>query len=1329
MVSAVKRENTQIEKVIATTPSQVEIWLACKIGGKDANKAYNESVSVRLNGRLNVKVLQEAFLMVLKRHDGMRSVVSPNGKSFLIFTNYSLPIRMRDVSGLGSEEKANYLKLHAEQTGTYHFNLTQGPLYVLDLIKLDEESHLLTFTGHHIVFDGWSLGVMLEELSVFYSGLVVGETPELPKPDRFGEYAQEFFNLTRKSNYKVTRDFWKAYLCNPVPDFVLPSDNVGQAVRTYNAKRYEQWVSKQVMDRSKAVAAKLGASLNLTLLAVFEIFLSDWTGSNDTIVGLPVAGQLNLNKQRLIGHCVNLLPLRSYVNPNESFVEYLQKRKEDYFLALEYSLISFGEMIKEIPLTRNPSRIPLVPVTFNIDTGMGDGVEFSGLKHELISNPKSFSNFEIVLNLFEASEGHSFEWTFNTALFSESTIEKASANYSKMIEAFLDNPNEKIEVILNSLSTPIEKNDTAISGFVSLGELLQKKMAAGGEKLAVVSAGQEYNLSELNAKVKSIATLLLSKGAGPGKIVGVHLERTVDLVASALAVIQIGACYMPIDSEYPEERVKFMLEDVDVLVFLTDNEDYAWDKLSSKKIILNNLVYENHTPHFLATAAKPQDPLFIVYTSGSTGTPKGVALSQQNLSDFLLHFKYAPGYNESDRVLGLSSISFDMSFMELVLPFVYGASLHLFDRFERRDSREIVKTLNKGSITKLYATPSHLKSILEYGLSTNLKGLTIISAGEPLQHSLAQSLMMHSGKVYNIYGPTETTIFSNIKEITEDTQEITIGRPVKGTTILLVNDQGKLITKAGELGEVYIGGKGVALGYLNRDLLNQERFIQSSPGGKPGRFYRSGDLAVWTEQGELICKGRMDQQVKIRGQRVELCEIENRIATDAAVEHVIVEKVIAENGQDELVALLSFKNGKKVSLDSEKWVADCKAKLVNTLPVFMIPSRFVLVEDFELNQNGKVDRKLARKFVESTCVKSITPVSSQTPEHNPLALEVWNLWKEYMNVSQDQMDSDFFHLGGHSLMAVDLISAIEKKFGINLPLSILFEHPTINSLSLEISKRTSVKEQKEVESSILVKFKEGDPEKVLFFIHGVGLNPIEIKTLNEFMDEDQTIWGLQSPSIMSNKTTPLDNIEEIARLYISELKKLGYSGNYKLLGNSFGGQIAFEMTKQLLQAGEEVKFLGMIDTVASIKPERITSIIGGAGLFMQKLLFEIDFLFDEPRYYFNYRLGYLKEKMKKMKSDPNSSQARGLKARIAHIENVNMKAWETYKHEFVDTTITLFLAEKKTFFVSDFKTFGWSDFAKQVKTIYMPGDHATMLKPPYGERFSKALQDILNSSN
>ncbi|REG76918.1 non-ribosomal peptide synthetase [Algoriphagus antarcticus] len=1320
------QEIPEIEKVIPITPAQMEIWLACKIGGREANKAYNESVALRLSGDLSVKYLQNAFLQVIERHEGMRSVVSPNGRSLIVFSSFSLPIRMRDISEVGEKEKDVVLKKHLEQRGSYHFNLVQGPLYVMDLIKLEEKSYLLTFTGHHLIFDGWSLGVMLEELAVIYSSLIEGRDPKLPKADGLGDYAKEFFNLTRKSSYKETKDFWKNYLSNPVPRLDLPIDKERTKIRTYNSDVHRKFIEVETLKKVKVESAKLNSSLNLTLLAIFELFISDWTKQNDIIVGLPVAGQIGFNKHRLIGHCVSLLPLRSRIDKNQTFSEYLKIRKSDYNNTLEHSLISFGDMIQNIPLTRDPSRISLVPVTFNIDTGMEEGLEFTGLEHNLMANPKSFSNFELILNLFKSANGYVLDFTYNSNLFNKSTIITAADKYFKMIDLFLDHREKKISEIFNLFSSKSEVTQVPIIEFQSLGELIKVQLSSREDKVAVQIGSEEFTYKQLNTLVNAIAVHLIFRGAGPGKVVGVHMERGINLIAGALAVIRIGACYMPIDTEFPEERVKYMLDDADVKVFITENDTYSWGDLNAKKLKVDHEVLQKPTPDFVSKFPKPDDPIFIVYTSGSTGNPKGVVLTQLNLVDFLKHFKIAPGINEQDRVMGLTSISFDMSFLELILPFVFGASLYLLDKYERRDPREIVKVVKSAQITKLFATPSHLKSIVNYGLTDRHDKLTIISAGEPLQLSLARKLVQASSKVFNIYGPTETTIFSTIKEITADTQVITIGKPVEGTSIVLVDDSGRLVNCLGKAGEVYIGGKGIGQGYLNNKKLTEEKFITGFQEGFPGVYYKTGDLAIWTSEGELDCKGRVDHQVKIRGQRIELGEVESAISQDKNVLHVLLEKQISEDGSDILVAFVAFKKTEGRAIDFSMWINSCKTKLSSTLPSFMVPAQFYIVENFQINQNGKIERTAEKIIIHNNSdeIKD-KKIPTSTVSDSDVKKGIKELWGKVLNTTNPNLDSDFFQEGGHSLLAVDLISQIEKKFSLTLPLSLLFEYTTINTIANYITQLLSSK----AVDNMMVKIKEGNSKKVLFFIHGVGLNPLEIKTLNNHMDEDQTIWGLQSPAIMNNGIAPIDNIEDIAKLYINKIKDVGFNGPYSLLGNSFGGQIAFEMAKQLIESGAQVSFLGMIDTIASLKEDHPKGLIDKLHYFAKKLVFDIKFMFDDPIYYLLYRREYMREKFDNYNNHSLDNASSSLKERIKIIEDINMLAWRNYSHKHIDASITLFLAKKKTFFVHDFVTFGWSPYVNNVEVVYMPGEHANMLKPPNGVEFSKVLQNILNKSN
>ena len=1317
-----------IEKVIQTTASQMEIWLACKIGGKEANMAYNESVSLRLKGELSVDSLKKAFLELIQRHEGMRSIISPNGKNLLVFSSYELPIRFRDISYLKAEEKDCFFSKHAKEMGHYHFNLSQGPLYVLELIKIEDQLHEISFTGHHIIFDGWSIGLMLEELSELYSRDLKGEEFFLPEPDLLSDYSAELINRSRKFEHKETKKYWKNYLKDPVPDFSLPISKERPLHRSYASDVVRLSLPLETVNAIKKTSSEEKASLNLVILSIFEIFLSQWSGEQEVVVGMPVSGQLGLNKTRLIGHCVHLLPLRSKVNTDLSYSSYLKDRKNNYNQALDFQFLSFGNMIQDLPIKRDPSKVPLIPVTFNIDLDLDEKVDFIGLEHRLSFNPKSFANFEIILNLYGNADEFMFEWTYNKGLFDRDFIQFAAENFVTYLKAFTENREQSIEGVIKLVeSTSPKQKESEIDflwdkmDFVPFGNHFYNSFDLYSEKVALFLKEKNFTYQEVGDKVKNIAAYLQQKGVKSGDIIGINLERDEKLIFLSLAVISLGAGILPIDSEFPEERVKFMLEDADVKYFVSSNKYVNWENLTSRLLDLP-VDYQNQQTVSLKEI-DPQNPALIIYTSGSTGKPKGVELTHENLFYFTQQVILEPGLSSSDKVLGITSISFDMAWLEVILPFSFGASLYLLDRYERRDQREVFNALKDQGITKMYITPSHLKSLVQYMGEPRLEGLTIISAGEPLSINLAKSILKIADHGFNIYGPSETTIYATIKKLDAEAQEITIGKPVKNCSIVLVDEKGQMITGPGKIGEIWIGGSCVAKGYLNRESLTKEKFIQSPFKGYSGVFYKSGDLGIWNDKGEILCRGRIDHQVKIRGQRLELGEIENAISQDQRVKNAVVLKTLDGEGEGVLVAHVSFLDGKMERGKFNIWVNSCKSRLTKSLAAFMIPVEFFQHESFVLNSNGKIDRKLLAHYREVPFESEFKADYAESIETVSPLTHVKKVWEQVLKKQLHYTNEDFFQIGGHSLLAVELLSKLENQFKIDLPLSTLFEYPTIETLTSYILQEQ--KEEGKGASKCLVKIKEGDPSKVLLFIHGVGLNPLEIKTLVENLDEDQTIWGLQSPAIEDSSIAPLDTIEGIAQVYIEQIRIAGLKGPFHLMGNSLGGLIAFEMAKQLIKMGEKVQFLGMIDTIAYVTDKKSENVIQRVFQFFKRFIYELKFIVRDPAFYLSYRKKYLLEKRDNWRASKQKEV--DLFSRIKEIEQVNKVAWRQYVHEPVHVKITLFLAERRTFYVEDFKTFGWTPFADEIEVIRMPGEHANMLKPPHGAEFTKALQGILNS--
>ena len=1318
-----------ISKVIPSTPSQMEIWLQCHLGGKEANMAYNESNSIRLLGDLKLNYLKDAFQTVISRHEAMRALFTPDGKKIIIFSSYEVPIRFRDISEYADDKKKQFLKKHSKDTGLYEFDLVRGPLYVLEVIKINRFEHMLTFTGHHLIFDGWSMALFAEEISTAYGQLCAGKAIELPKAHRLSDYVLKNHRQLNSKEFEKSRKFWLEKLSNPVPFLELPVDFKRPAIRNLKAGRVEYKAPTNMMLKAKRFANTNHVSLNVLLLSIYELFLSQWIGSNDVVLGMPRAGQPLLGCSQMIGHSVHLLPIRAKVDLELTFEEYLVQRRKEFVDVLDHGMVSFGELIQSLHIKRDPSRIPLLPLTFNIEIGLEQGISFADLRCRLISNPKAYGNFEVLLNLFGSLKSTTFEWTYNESLFKESTIYDAAVKYSLLIEKILEQPSQKLtfikdlfeEVDISELLDLVNVDSPEAASSVPQVILdFQETAAIYAEKAAVITNGTSISYTELNQQSNQLALLLREKGVQPGDFVGVYLERSNETIVSILGILKAGAAYLPIDVEIPDDRVIYMLKDSGSKYFITDQSAFEHHVLSEKRLVFEALKSEFHkfSPTNDPVKTHLESPMYIIYTSGSTGNPKGVLLTHKNVDYFCNEAIKDLNFKSKDVIASVTSVSFDVATLELLVPYKYGSTVYMLDKFQRKDPKEILKFLATKGITKMFATPTHWQMLVNSGWDTEMPLLSVLSAGEPLKKSLVDQLSTLSKEIFNLYGPSETTVFSTLKKVDPSESQVTIGKEVPGTKIYFVDQSGNLVTKPDTSGEIWIGGDAVGKSYLGLPELSAEKFIANPFEQFPRRLYKTGDLGYRLANGEIHCEGRIDHQVKIRGHRIELGEIEQRILKFAEVVNAVV---ATDQHQDftNLVAFIIVRPELRQELNLNDFAQDLKQRLAIGLPEYMVPAEFRFVKEFQLTTSGKIDRKQLFTHQEHSQVISLADAKGSEPEGlSKVESGIYAIWKEVLGAAQIDLDADFFLIGGHSLLGVQLISAVEKQFQISLSLLTLFQYPTVRSFAAFIAQETFT-----TGSDSLVLIKHGSPHKVLCFVHGVGLNPIEINTLIKNMDEDQTIWGLQSPAVSGN-ADPFLSIPEMAKHYIQELDTNGIKQPYNLIGNSIGGLIVFEMAKQLLAANREVGFISMIDTIGQFHQDHSPSMGAKIHNFFRRLKFETQFVADDLPYYLKHRKRNLQEKWRNFKG--RGSQENDLSTRIREIEVINEKAWFNYEIESVDVDITLFLAQKKTFFVKDFETLGWRKYTRKVERYTMPGEHANMLKPPYGSEFTKVLQQKLN---
>ena len=1330
-----------IVRLAPTTEPQVEIWTACLLGGDDANRAFNESVSLRLIGVLDKPALERAWRALVDRHEMLRSAFSADGTRFFVFRDVPANLVRLDCSDKTDVEKEQAVADYARQETLFVFDLLHGPLVRIGLITLSDTVHHLTITAHHIVCDGWSLGILMQDLSALYSAYAQQITPALPDAPLFSEHAANQRLFTESAEYRQTEQFWIEQYRQPAPVLNLPTDFPRPAHRTYKSDRRDYAIDEALVLAVKAMGVKVGCSFVTTLMAAFEVLLHRLTGQKDLVLGLPAAGQSATGNYRLVGHCVNLLPLRSFPTRDLGFLDFLKQRREAVLDAFEHQELTFGSLLKKITVQRDASRVALVPVIFNVDMGLADDVLFHGLQYTFISNPRQYEAVDLFLNAGGSEKALTLEWSYNTQLFRETTIDRMMAEFERLLRAVVANPAIRLDQIplvdgREQITQLADWNNTQADypRNTPLHQLLTQTASQYPTKTALIVNHERMSFRELDETASRVAHHLHRSGIGVGDVVGVMLDRSPDLLVALIAVLKAGAAYVPIDPDYPHDRIAFMLTDSAARLLIT-SERYA-GRLAhgTPEVLIGNaltesVAYPAHAPDSLVAG---HDLSYVLYTSGSTGQPKGVMIEHRSLVNLLYSVIDRPGITSDDVLLGVTTVSFDIASLELFLPLLIGATLVLADAQTAKDGRALLERLTDRrtadeSITIIQATPATYKMLLAAGWQEQLP-LKILCAGEPMSNDLARQLIPRCGSLWNMYGPTETTIYSTGTRITNPDERITIGRPIRNTQVYIVNEQLNPLP-VGVVGEIYLAGDGVARGYWNRVELTAERFVRNPFCTEPGLMYRTGDLGSFTETGAIHCLGRVDEQVKIRGYRIELGEIENTLCRIDDIGEAVVTAREDRPGDQRLVAYVvpdsrQLNGHAPVPIALPDQIRRWKRLAGATLPDYMIPADFVVLSALPLTPNGKIDRK---------ALPTPTPVTPADEQRSPMPENkeetlLLVIWTDILGRASISVEDDFFELGGHSLIAVQVMTRLEKETGRRLPLSTLFEYPTVRQLA------SLLRADKPVTAfRSLVPIRPQGSKVPVYIIHGIGLNLLYFKSLVAYMDTEQPIYGLQARGL-DGTDEPLDKMESIAACYIAEVLVQNPVGPYAIAGYSFGGYVALEMARQLKAMGKEVKMLAMFDTNAeeSTHHYSLTHKLGRkAARQLPKLAWVMRSLVKEPSATLRYQQRFVEGRVKSLFKLAGQEPTSNTEAGPDHMERIMEKheiAYQNYRLKPYNGTIDLFKARVRHYFVDDPSSLGWEKYAlKGVRVHDVPGDHREMLLPPNDQYFAQTLQWALDN--
>ncbi|TWU34946.1 non-ribosomal peptide synthetase [Novipirellula artificiosorum] len=1318
------RNDTQRKKKLTRFPlteAQLEIWVTSQMGDK-ASCSYNEPFFVRFRGSLDADRLCDAIQTVVSRHGELHVRFDTHGSYQESRPPQPIAIDRQDLRHDSSQQREQALAATAKHFGSSPFDLSAGPLIRLQLVTVKNDEHLLFFSAHHLVSDGWSTNLMLGEIAEVYTATLEERPPELPEAAEFCDYVAR--EASEQASVDVAVSYWKDQFRDLPEPLELPSDRPRPAIKSFAGSTFIHRFSPDVYQATKKVAAENKVTLFSITLSALNVLLARLSGQQDIVVTIPTAGQLAAENPCLVGHCVNLLPIRSQISFRDSFETLVASTQTRVLDAYDHQECTLGRIVRELRVPRDASRLALTEINFNLDRD-GEGLEFPELEVEVSQTVKTTSTFDLFFNLNETKQGLELYLDYNSDLYEEETIRRWVGHYETLLRGIADHPTQalgdlpilneqerkQILVDWNATSAPYPEQ-------CRVEELFEKQVKITPTRVAAIFDNETLTYAELDGRANNLAQSILDHGLTPEEPVGLCIERSLDMVVAVLAILKAGGCFTPIDPDFPDDRIRLMIADSGIRLLVSQPE--LLSRFGSAPLATlcveagNTLAKKPGTVKLTASQTA-----YTIYTSGSTGQPKGVQLTHRNLVNLLTSISRDPGFTDQDTMLAVTTLSFDIAMAELFLPLVNGGKLVIANQDAATDGDQLLRLLRDCQPTFMQPTPATWKMLLHAGWSGS-EGLKIISTGEELPRDLAKKLIGKGAGLWNLYGPSETTIWSTRCRIEDADLPISIGRPIANTqAYILDHDQNPV--PIGIPGELHLGGAGLAKGYLNRPELTNDRFIPNPFSDDPAeRLYRTGDLTKFRPTGEIDCLGRIDNQIKLRGYRIELEEIESLLADNPAIlEGVVVPKEFGVDDQ-RLVAYVIVRAGQKLDPNA------VKAVLRSKLPDYMIPSFVVPRSQLPLTPNGKVDRRaLATEPVAELSVEHHSDDKPLEPARNDVEVFLVKLWEKLLTIHPIGVHDNFFDLGGHSLLALRMIAEVERVYGVRLPLASLLQAPTIRALA------ESAQDGWKPNWDSLVPIQDGnDKLPPLFFIHAAHGNVLLYRELAIRLGKERPIYGLQARGL-NGEAEVHTTVQEMATDYLKEIRKVQPQGPYHLGGYCLGGTIAYEISQQLSKEGEAIDLLALFDTTSQQFKETLWT---SSYRRIQNIGFHAANLVRRgPRGAYPFVLGKLVE----LRSRFSRRWAVGV-TKLAHatrirkkpplqlLEKINDQANDRYVHQPYSGRVTIF-KPRKAYSGYDDPTLGWGNgLVQDLDVVELDVYPAGMLMEPYVEELAIEIQRRLS---
>lgn len=1142
---------------------QQRLWFLHQM--EPLNAAYNMPLAFRLSGQLDMNALQWALDEIVQRHEILRTTfdVLDQEPVQLVSATGSLTLAIRDLSSFPLSVGEVEAEMLASEEAQRPFDLKRGPLIRAMLMRLGKDEHVLLVTMHHIISDGWSHTILMNELGALYEAAVAGRPSPLPELSiQYADFAEWQRKWLQGELLDQQLEYWRKHLTGAPPSPELPADRPRPAVQTFNGARQSFSLSHDLSARLVELSRREDATLFMTLLTAFYVLLYRYTGETDIVVGTPVANRNRQELESLIGFFVNTLALRADLSGNPTFRELLAQVRDVALGAYMHQDLPFELLVEELSPVRDASRNPLFQVMFALQNMPEAASQSLGLTIMPLDVQTSRAQFDLILDTIEFNGQLHLTFVYNTDLFDASTIELIATHFKVLLAGVVAGSGQTIGSLpllpaaeLRQLL--VEWNDTAkeSKGADCIHRRFEQQAERVPEAIGLQFEERRITYGELNARANKLANYLIASGIGPESFIGLMLERSPEMIVVLLAILKAGGAYVPFDPSAPAARLAYMLDDARISVLVTDQRSATRPDLpqSVRVVCIDDEEISKHSDRNPQSAVNGNNAAYVIYTSGSTGAPKGVVLEHRAVCNQIEAMVHAFGIHSESCMLQFASLGFDASVLEIFTAFTAGARVCLVSRETLLSGRQLVAYAQEQKVTIATLPPSML-AVLAPEEWPALE--TIISAGERCPAELA-ARWSHGRQFINAYGPTEATIVViAYKHDGVRAGEPPIGRPLANTQ-LYVLDQHLNPVPIGAPGELYIGGIGVGRGYLGRPDLTAGKFIPNPFTTEPGaRLYKTGDMVRYLSDGNIRFIGRRDEQLKVRGFRIEPGEIETTLKQHAAVADAAV---VADDDQ-RLVAYVVAEPHATVTGQ------ELRAFARQRLPDYMVPSFFVSLDELPLNANRKVDRVALRARATTQPERVDERVGPRDVWESQLA----RIWEELLHVEPGVRDN-FFELGGHSLLVVLLLERVEQVTGKRLNVADVFTSPTIESLASILRG-----EADSAAPTPLIAMQPHGSLTPVFFVHPAGGSVAGYFPLTRALGSERPFYALEGTLTGGAERT----VELVAANYVEAIRAVRPDGPYLVGGWSIGGVIAFEIARQLQSRGADVPLVALLDSIA-----------------------------------------------------------------------------------------------------------------------------------------------------